>query len=133
MHCLYYGTEQGLRTLGEHDHDVRECLFDPYGQHELFQEEMHLYTRVKETIQLARRIKKEKKKVKSSLLIEGVRASEYSMSADESYVVVYNNTSKNIRMTSFDVPLDNCIYSNYEHKNSSSLRPFELLACRRSR
>lgn len=132
INCLYYGTEQGLRTVGEHDHDVRECLFDPYGQHELFQEGMNLYNRMKETIQLVRRIKKEMKCVKSSQMTEGVRISEYSASAGDTYIVIYNSTSKDIKMTSLDVRIENCMYSNYEMRNISTLRPFELLACRRS-
>jgi glycosidase len=131
INCLYYGTEQGLRTTGEHDHDVRECLFDPYGQHELFQEEMPLYNRVKETIRLASLIKKEMKDVKLNHPVEGVVVSEYSLSIHETYVVLYNSTSKDILNTSSYLPKENCIYTNYENREGDSLRPFELLAYRR--
>ncbi|MBC7485300.1 MAG: a-glucosidase [Cytophagaceae bacterium] len=131
INCLYYGTEQGLRTTGEYDHDVRECLFDPYGQHELFQEKMHLYNRIKETIQLASIVKKETNEVKSNRPAAGVVISEYSMGINEDYIVVYNHTSKDIIHTSSYLPKGNCVYTNYDNRNVSSLRPFELLAYRR--
>ncbi|MDB5258648.1 MAG: amyA [Chitinophagaceae bacterium] len=131
INCLYYGTEQGLRTIGEYDHDVRECLFDPYGQHELFQEEMPLYNRIKDTIQLASRIKKEMHEVTLSHPAEGVAVSAFSVGINEGYIVVYNNTSKDVTNVFSYLPKGDCIYTNYENRNTSSLRPFELLAYRR--
>jgi hypothetical protein len=127
INCLYYGTEQGLRTAGEHDHDVRECLFDPYGEQELFGVELPWYKKVKETIQLTGQIKKKSKEVRVSHPAEGVVVLDCITGMDETYTIVYNGTSKDIIQTASFLPKENCMYTNYESRKTFSLRPFELV------
>ena len=124
INCLYYGTEQGLRTLGEQDHDVRECLFDPYGEHELFHSEGKLFSRIKQTIQLVRRINRETSQVRKEKRAH-VDLLYYDQDTENLYTIFYNCSTKKVPLpTGFT---HHEIYSNYEEDRSEGLRPFEFI------
>jgi glycosidase len=126
INCLYYGTEQGLRTMGEYDHDVRECLFDLHGNQELFHQKSPLYRRIRETIELVRQIKKQSTGSKESSPVNDVIVYLKNSEQRVVFTIIYNTSIKEITNASFFLPNGTCVYSNYESKNEDVLKPFEL-------
>ncbi len=126
INCLYYGTEQGLKTIGEYDHDVRECLFDPYGEKELFHADHALYKQIKGMIGWVRKIKSESNDSKKSTPTEDVVVISYSYNDQVLFTLIYNTSSRTISNTSFFLPNSKCVYSNYENKQEQVLAAFEL-------
>ncbi len=126
INCLYYGTEQGLRTVGEHDHDVRECLFDPYGEHELFHADTPLYSRIRETVLLVRQIQKETQELKQTVPLKNITILSLTQEDQLLYTIVYNNAAVAEKKAAFFLPNGHCLYSNYSTKNDEVLDAFEL-------
>lgn len=124
INCLYYGTEQGLRTLGEHDHDVRECLFDPHGENELFHSGEKWYKKISDTIQLSRRINRETSKLRKEKQAT-VDLLYYYQNTEKKYTIVYNGSTESVALPPVSSGYE--IYSNYEEDRVDGLRSFELI------
>ena len=126
INCLYYGTEQGIQTKGEYDHDVRECLFDPRGEMDLFDSNSIFYQRIAETIKLVREIKKRTTKWhrSSQKALCTILCEE---SSPEVYEIVYNTSGEELAHLHASISSDHLMYSNYmESIAFNSLRAFEL-------
>ncbi|MDB5274725.1 MAG: amyA [Chitinophagaceae bacterium] len=126
IHCLYYGTEQGLQTKGEYDHDVRECLFDPYGSNELFNSNHRLFQRIKEVISLVREIKKAFTNFSRSTHGH-LHTMLYEYASQEVYEITYNTSMQELETSHAATSSDHLIYSNYtEAVTFNLMRAFEL-------
>lgn len=124
INCLYYGTEQGLRTLGVQDHDVRECLFDPYGEMELFDESHTGYQKLRTVIGLVTLIKKSSDRIERLELEPGLHVIECKFKDQLVYKIFFNSSYKN--NAALLTLQDEVVFSTHDAMLSSTLKPMEL-------